>query len=236
MHQLWDQLFTAMDVQVYVRLGLAVLLGGLIGLEREFRGRAAGLRTLIIVCLGATIIMIVSTKLPAQFYTGPGEAVVRVDPGRIAAGIVTGIGFLGAGVVIKLGDIIRGVTTAACIWFVASLGIAIGQGHYDLAVASTAIALVVLWLLHYVEAAFHSALYRSVTVKVDSADAQEIVGSVRSTLVRFKAVLQDLKVSEDVRAGETELCFYIKIRQNFQANDVVKDIDKHPGVRFVSWD
>jgi putative Mg2+ transporter-C (MgtC) family protein len=111
-----------------LRLALAILLGGAIGLERESRGRPAGLRTHILVCLGATIIMIASTQMAILSQALPQASRIQVDPGRIAAGIVTGIGFLGAGAIIRIGDLVRGLTTAGCIWFVAALGITIGQG------------------------------------------------------------------------------------------------------------
>ena len=99
---------------------LAILLGGAIGLERESRGRPAGLRTHILVCLGATIIMIASTRMGELTQALSPASRIQVDPGRIAAGIVTGIGFLGAGAIIRIGDLVRGLTTAGCIWFVAA--------------------------------------------------------------------------------------------------------------------
>ncbi|MBW2261311.1 MAG: MgtC/SapB family protein [Deltaproteobacteria bacterium] len=217
-------LLADLDYEVFLRMGLAVVLGGLIGLEREQRSRPAGLRTLIIVCLGATMIMIVSTKLPAQFFSGPGEAVVRVDPGRIAAGIVTGIGFLGAGVVLKLGDIVRGVTTAACIWFVAALGIAIGEGHYALSILATITVLFVLWMLHYVEIFFRSNVYPTVTVKVQSEHADAAVDSAKKIFGQFKGSVKDLKACVEVGSDETLLCFSVKMRQHLQAHDVVKKL------------
>ena len=139
--------------ELLLQIGLSVLYGGALGLEREVRGRAAGLRTMILVCMGSTLIMIVSGDLPAPFDNEASRAIIRVDPGRIAAGIVTGVGFLGAAVVIKLGDLIRGVTTAATIWLAAGVGIALGQRHYGLATLTVATALVVLWLFAYGERA-----------------------------------------------------------------------------------
>ena len=109
------------EVDMMFRLGLAILLGGAIGLERESRGRPAGLRTHILVCMGATIIMIASTRMAILSQALPSASRIQVDPGRIAAGVVTGIGFLGAGAIIRIGDLVRGLTTAGCIWFVAAL-------------------------------------------------------------------------------------------------------------------
>lgn len=110
----------------------AVALGGLIGLEREINGKAAGLRTNILICLGAAAFTIVSKHLGVDYGTGAG---------RMAAGIVTGVGFLGAGALIQEGSGVHGLTTAASIWLVASIGIACGAGLYGLAVVVTLLAL-----------------------------------------------------------------------------------------------
>ncbi len=114
---------------------LAVILGGVIGLEREFRGKVAGLRTNILICLGAAVFTIISRKM------GGG---LEQSLTRIAAGIVTGVGFLGAGAVIRDRGGIYGLTTAATIWMVASVGMACGAGFILLAFTSTLIALIVL--------------------------------------------------------------------------------------------
>jgi putative Mg2+ transporter-C (MgtC) family protein len=236
MASFWNTLTSSIQTEIFLRMVLAVVLGGLIGLEREHRSRPAGLRTMIMVCLGATIIMIVSAELPSQFYSGPGETVIRVDPGRIAAGIVTGIGFLGAGVVLKLGDIVRGVTTAACIWFVAALGIAIGEGHYVLSVSATLLALLVLWAFHHVELMFRSGVYRNITVRVEAGRSGDVLGEVWNILKKAGATILDLRTSEQKDEGETSIRIYIKIKQEFQSHDLVKRTITLEGVRSVKWE
>ncbi len=121
-------------------LGLlfAVILGGAIGLEREINGKPAGLRTNIIICLGATAFTLVARRLGLEFHSPDA-------PGRVAAGIVTGVGFLGAGALIQEGSGIHGLTTAAGIWLVASIGVACGMGYYLLATLTTFLALVALF-------------------------------------------------------------------------------------------
>src|SRR5262245_27821071 len=113
-------------------LVLAVVLGGLIGFEREIHGRPAGLRTHILVCLSSTVLIFASRQIPhIDFAPSPSELPrIVMDPNRLAAGIVTGIGFIGAASVIRAGDIVRGITTGATVWSVAGLGIVIGQGEY----------------------------------------------------------------------------------------------------------
>ena len=129
------------------KFALAVVLSGILGLERQRKGRGAGLRTHILVCLGCTLMMVVSGVLLPRSTGGAGW----IDTGRIAAGILTGIGFLGAGTIIRNGAESRGLTTAAMVWFVAGLGITIGAGLYWIAGVATAFALVVAVGLGYFE-------------------------------------------------------------------------------------
>jgi len=123
------------ELEFALRLVLAAIAGGIIGFEREQIRRPAGLRTNMLVCIGSALITILS------LYAFPGS-----DPSRIASQIVVGIGFLGAGTIFKIKDHVIGLTTAATLWTVAGLGIAIGSGMYLLAAVSVPLILVVLWL------------------------------------------------------------------------------------------
>jgi putative Mg2+ transporter-C (MgtC) family protein len=129
-----------------LRLALAAALGGLIGVEREIREREAGLRTHMLVALGSALFTIVSAY-GFHAFLNSGQSVVRADPTRIAAQIVTGIGFLGAGAIIRQGLSVRGLTTAATLWVVAAIGLAAGAGYYSAAVITTALVLISLWPL-----------------------------------------------------------------------------------------
>lgn len=120
---------------------LALLFGGLIGIEREFRDKAAGFRTLIFIAIGSTLFTILSIKLPGN-----------KDAARIAANIVTGVGFLGAGVILRDGGRVVGLTTAATIWMTSAVGMALGSGEYLLAGLIVLIALIVLWIFPYFDA------------------------------------------------------------------------------------
>jgi putative Mg2+ transporter-C (MgtC) family protein len=128
------------------RLALAAGLGGALGLEREWRDHEAGFRTHLLVCLGSAIFTVVSAYGFLPFLES-GESVVRADPTRIAAQIVTGIGFLGAGAIIRQGATIRGLTTAANLWVVAAIGIACGAGYYAAALIGAGVAILALWPL-----------------------------------------------------------------------------------------
>ncbi len=132
--------------QIIIRLILSVVLSGFIGLERQVHRRAAGLRTHILVSIGSTLIMLTSLYI-FDIYKDKAP----VDPARIAAGVITGIGFLGAGTIIRYGEEIRGLTTAASLWVVAALGLSVGCGFYVAAIATTVLVLLALLFLRRVE-------------------------------------------------------------------------------------
>lgn len=138
------------DNQIILRLTVALVLSGLVGLERQVHRRTAGFRTHILVSLGSCLIMLTSMYV-FDIY----KNVTAIDPSRIAAGVITGIGFLGAGAILREsgGDGIKGLTTAASLWVVAAIGLAVGCGFYKAAVFTTALTLVVLLFLRYIEAA-----------------------------------------------------------------------------------
>lgn len=124
-----------------LRILAAVLIGGLVGAEREYRDKSAGFRTMIFICVGAALFTIISRHI-----AGAGN-----DPGRIAANIVTGVGFLGAGALIRDGGKVSGLTTASTVWLVAALGMGVGAGHYLITCVATAAVLSVLWIFPFFE-------------------------------------------------------------------------------------
>jgi putative Mg2+ transporter-C (MgtC) family protein len=142
-----------------IKLLLAVLVGGAIGLEREYRDKAAGFRTLIFICVGSTLFTIFSLKLGDPNNTT-----------RIAANIVSGIGFLGAGAIMRGSDRVFGLTTAATIWVVAALGMGVGGGQYAVAGAGTLVTLIVLWLFPRIEAVIDNANHAQVYAVVCAID------------------------------------------------------------------
>jgi putative Mg2+ transporter-C (MgtC) family protein len=147
----------------FIKLGIAAVLGGIIGIEREIQGQTAGFRTQLLVCLGACLFTIISIYAPqlAGNYS---------DPGRIAAQIVVGIGFLGAGAILKHGNHIRGLTTAASLWIVSAIGMAVGFGKYSLAVATSVIVLASLIVLKYMEHRMPKDCYVRMRIKTDSTE------------------------------------------------------------------
>lgn len=131
---------------IFGRLILAIILGGLIGFEREVKKRSAGLRTHILVSLGSCLIMLTSMYV-FDIY----KDITTLDPARIAAGIITGIGFLGAGAIIRSGEAVRGLTTAASLWLVAAIGMGIGCGFYLASLVTAVLAIAILFFLGQLE-------------------------------------------------------------------------------------
>jgi putative Mg2+ transporter-C (MgtC) family protein len=154
--------------EAIVQLLFAAVAGGLVGIEREVRGRQAGFRTNLLVCVGSALVMIVSTRMAWIDWPSHDKGMsvqVSVDPSRIAYGIMTGVGFLGAGTIIKNGNNVRGLTTAASLWCVAALGMAAGVGLYLLVAAAAMLMLLSLWLLDYVSNFLPRLHYREVTLR-----------------------------------------------------------------------
>jgi len=215
-----------------VPLLLALLFGGLIGLEREWSGRPAGLRTHILVCLSSTMLIVVS-RILADADLGAGRLVF--DPNRMGAGIVTGVGFLGAGTVLRSGDFLRGLTTAACIWFVAGLGIVLGSHQYGLAFAATAIVLFVLVVVSRLDRVIHPVLYRRLIVHASTPNASELVDAIRAELDRLRIRVLDLASGHDAEEKTCELVFYLSLKHNHVAPGLTERVAALDGVKSARW-
>jgi len=168
-----------------IRLVVAMVLGALVGMERQSRGRAAGLRTNILVCLGSAAIIVAFRKLAMESNLDADSA-IRMDPARAAAGVITGIGFLGAGTIVKSQNFIRGLTTAASIWVVSAIGVTVGLGEYVIASALTLLVLLSLYLLHRVP--IKGDRYFTLQLKwVGEPDLiQEVIGMLEAEGAQFK--------------------------------------------------
>jgi putative Mg2+ transporter-C (MgtC) family protein len=170
--------------EAFLRLGMAIVAGGLVGLERELRGRSAGFRTNLLVCLGSALVMLVSSQVAMRpWHVASNEYTIRVDPGRIAYGVMTGIGFLGAGVIVKGNTgAVRGLTTAAGLWCVAAIGLAAGLGMYSITVVTTLFVLISLWILDIFEDQLPKLRYRNVVIR-----RRWKAGCITETIARFKS-------------------------------------------------
>jgi len=207
------------------KLLVSILLGGLIGIERQMHGRPAGLRTHILVCMGATLVMMVS-----ESFVG------TVDPGRAVAGIVTGVGFLGAGVIVKSRDVVRGLTTAACIWFAATIGILVGQGLFLLAGASSLLSVAVLTLLAKVVRKLPSVSYHRAIVSTRGTNCSESERTCHEVLAAegFRVVGHSLMAKRDEHTAR--LTFRLRTTAAIDPMRVVDRLTALDSVSDVEWD
>lgn len=157
-------------LEILAHLAAALVAGGIIGLERSFHGRPAGFRTHTLVCLASSLLMLVTLYQSAWLPGVPLET-IRTDPTRMAQGIMTGIGFLGAGVIFKEGLSVRGLTTAASIWITAAIGILLGIGFYAPAALATMLTLGTLSFFRWIEARLPSHYYAQHFVRFDRGNA-----------------------------------------------------------------
>ena len=214
------------------RLGCALVAGILIGIERESHGRAAGLRTTILACVAAALAMILSEILFAQ-SSGPNW---RPDPARLAAGILTGIGFLGGGTILRHDNAIRGVTTAATLWFVTVLGLVFGSGQFVLGFIGLAIALVTLLALTQFEKHIASDRYAklAVTMKLDAMNDEDLRRQIESTGAIVKATEFDYDLVEGRKCVTSELKLKRPVVFNI-SQTLVASLRQKPGVLSVKW-
>lgn len=213
------------EIEIIIRLVLGAILGGVIGFERQVHGRPAGFRTQLIVCMASVLIMIVSEYYQYLSYMNP--AYIRVDPGRIAAGAITGVGFLGAGVILRMGITIQGLTTAACLWIVAAIGLAVGAGFYLAGIASCALTLFSLLVLRVVERRMSRLVFKFITITADEGIAEEKIESV------FKAhnsrtVSTDYE--KDILKGEITYNITISLKHDVPMKTILDDLSS---IKFV---
>jgi putative Mg2+ transporter-C (MgtC) family protein len=204
-----------MEFEVAIKIFLSFLVGALIGFEREYHGKAAGLRTMIMICLGSTIFTQISLSI--------GDS----SPDRIASNIITGIGFLGAGVIFKDGLTISGITTATTIWISAALGMAIGSGEYFIALLGSVIVLVILSALQPITQKieqFHQARSYKITFIGSDTFTAQFEGQLKDLQLRFQKK-KDFKEQDfsivlyEVYGGEMKLEL---LNEFLKKNDRVK--------------
>jgi putative Mg2+ transporter-C (MgtC) family protein len=221
--------------ELILRLGLAGVLAGAIGAEREVSDQPAGFRTHALVGLGAALFTILSAygfRSVMEVEAGPG---VREDVTRIASQIVVGIGFLGGGAILKYGASIRGLTTAATLWTTAAIGMAIGLGGFMLGVASTAIGLGILWGLRPVRRLLQRHARTSGTLDVQMR-SDEGLASVIDTIQAAGGSIQQIALSEG--EDQTDGCstkVKLRLPQDVEGGDIVGAIAKVDQVRSAEW-
>jgi len=216
---------------ILFRIVLAAVLSGIIGFEREFHGRAAGFRTHILLCMGSALIMLTSMHIFELYHTR-----ASVDPARIAAGVITGIGFLGAGTIMHFRSSVRGLTTAASLWVVAGLGLAVGSGLYFGSIVTTALTIITLMFFGRLEhAVIRRDWYR--TVVVETRGGVEDLKNIREVLADHRCEITDFEVERSQAAAENMLLkLGLKLHNIQYADQIVENIARLGGVKNVRWE
>lgn len=178
------------DGELFFRLVLACVLGGVIGYERQSRRKSAGLRTNMLVCLGSCLVMVLSQALYREV-----EGLTNADPARLAAQVVSGIGFLGAGAIMKEGLTVTGLTTAACLWVVAGVGLAVGAGFYSGALMATALVFVTLGSLSRLDEWVDHE--KNLVLSIHTVDKPGQVMKISSCLEDLQLRIRGIKLKAD---------------------------------------
>lgn len=213
--------------EIIFKLTLACILGGLIGLERESLNRPAGFRTYTLVCVGSALAMVVSIDMYYQFYK-----TVNADPGRIAAQVVSGIGFLGAGTIMKEGATVRGLTTAAGLWVVACIGLAVGAGMYIPAIVTTALILFVLIYFFKFEQKFTGMrLYKGIVMVVDDQPGQ--VGVIGSILGDMGVLIKNIDLNRVDQDDQLEVELLLQLPSEVSIENVMDKLTRVSGLHHI---
>lgn len=215
--------------QITTRLIVAAFLSGIIGYEREVHGRAAGLRTTILVGVGSCLVMITSMHL-FDIYRG----IAVVDPTRIAAQVVSGIGFLGAGTILRFHASVRGLTTAAGLWAVSGIGLAVGSGFYAAALPATAIIFLVLVMLSRLEKRIKRKIDRTLRIEFDGAIDQFC--QITEIISELEIEIQNIEISSLQDKKAFALLVNLKLVGEKLSNKITDSIVKIKGVTMVKWD
>lgn len=213
--------------EIIFKLTLACILGGLIGLERESLNRPAGFRTYTLVCVGSALAMVVSLEMYFQYHH-----TVTADPGRIAAQVVSGIGFLGAGTIMKEGATVRGLTTAAGLWGVACIGLAIGAGLYIPAIVTTVLILFVLiYFVKFEEHFTGMRLYKGIVIVVEDGPGQ--VGLVGSMLGDLGVLIKNISLSRIEGDDLLEIELLLSLPADTTIEQVIQKLSTTRGLRSI---
>lgn len=216
-------------IEFLVKISLAVLLGGLIGAEREMTQHPAGLRTMILVCMGSTLMMLIPYSL---IFTSTSNINITLDHTRVAAGVITGIGFIGAGVIFNAGANVRGLTTAASIWVVSSIGLLVGAGLYFLPILATIIVVIVLHTFHYLEKEYFK-YHEYGTLKIKVRYKPATLKNIEQHLKRhkIKISLTNFKRKKEVMT----ILYSIQMPRSLKKETISKGFIDNKDVMEIEW-
>lgn len=216
------------ELEVVLRLIISAIIGGLVGLERELNNRPAGLRTHILVIVGSALVMLVSKY-------GFGET-SNADPGRLAAQVISGIGFLGAGTIIMQGNIVHGLTTAASLWTSACIGLAIGAGYYIGGIASAIIVMFTLIILRFFENSVFQKRYR--VLNVVASERPGLIGEIGNTFARHNIIIKHVNIrpKKKLEGMCVHIEFVLKTVKKAECNRVLEEVNDIREVHSTYWE
>ncbi|QOX64498.1 MgtC/SapB family protein [Anoxybacterium hadale] len=204
-------------LEICARILLAMAIGGIIGWERENSNRPAGLRTHMLVAIGAAVVMLMG-ELSLETYAD----ITTMDPTRLGAQVISGIGFLGAGTIMKEGATVKGLTTAASLWAVACLGLAAGGGFYEAATAGTIAIIITLTIFEYLEKRFCKVRQKGLAMDMVCTDISSTLINIKKIAPGYDVVLNDVDIAEEI--GEDRVLYHVTSKFGFGKSS--KKVDK----------
>lgn len=219
-----------------IRLCMAVILGGIIGYERQAQSKSAGLRTHILVCLGSCLCMIVSINIAMDFYFQYG--ITNSDPERIAAQVITGIGFLGAGTILanQKDRIVKGLTTAASIWAVAAVGLVVGAGYIVTAIAATGLVFVVLTIFVRLDELLRHRFQKQYTLHIVMRNTIGQSNRLAEYFMRKSFQVQSYETLSEENNPHAELQVVVTVPHNVREHQILLELLALKGVEKVFSD
>ncbi len=229
MADLWSEV-SSWEWEYVLRLVVACVCGAFVGFERSRRFKDAGIRTHVMVTLGAALIMIVSKY---GFQDIPALEMMKVDASRVASNVVTGVGFLGAGVIFFKGTSIKGLTTAAGIWTTAGIGLALGAGLYFIGIASAVIMIIAQFFLHRVLKSVDS--YSTSEISVSMQNELGVIDEFKSQLEKDNLVIQACKIIKNTEEGTVTLKATVRMPHDMEFEDVVRIVEGNNKIKSIEF-
>lgn len=221
--------------EICLRIVLAMAIGGVIGWEREKSNRPAGLRTHMLVAIGAAVVMLMGEMSLVKY-----AHVTTMDPTRLGAQVISGIGFLGAGTIMREGLTVKGLTTAASLWAVACLGLAVGGGFYEAAVAGTIAIIMTLTIFDYLEKRFMKIKCKGIIIELDTVDLSSTLLWIKKIAPHYDMSFEDVDITEEIEEEKVTYHLISRLRFNKGSKRTDKDgfageISKIIGVFNLKW-
>ena len=229
MENIWNEIIS-WEWEYMLRLAVACLCGACVGFERSRRFKDAGVRTHVMVTLGAALIMVVSKY---GFQDIPALEMMKVDASRVASNVVTGVGFLGAGVIFFKGTSIKGLTTAAGIWTTAGIGLALGSGMYFVGIASAVIMIIAQFFLHRVLKSVDS--YSTSELSVSLQNEHGAIDEFKNQLEKENLVIQACKIIKNNEEGTVTLKATVRMPHDMEFEDVVKIVENNNRIKSIEF-